>query len=54
MTLQNYELLRIPPNFWDILHGKMANGLFAANKMSFLYSGEESDASNCPCNRDKV
>ena len=30
------------------------NGLFATNKMPFLYSSEEGDASNYPCNRDKV
>ena len=27
LTLQNYEELRIPPNFWDILHNSVINGM---------------------------
>ena len=54
LTLQNYLIKMIAPIFWDKQHGNVTDGLFAMNKMPFLYGCEEGDACNSPCNRDEV
>ena len=38
----------------DEWYNSVTNGLSTSNNMSFLYSGEEGDAGNHPCNRDEV
>ena len=39
LTLQSYDVMLIPPNFWDILHGNVTNVTFSSYLCDLRGSG---------------